>query len=99
MSLANQAKRQAPKFEDQANVEEVNQEETVQPEGNEVVTSVDDIFNAIINKPKEKPKKQISVYLDEDVAKEFEKFGKKYGKGAKSELVNTFLKSKLITNR
>lgn len=37
-------------------------------------------------------KKQVSIYLDTDVIKAFNKFGKENGKGAKSDLVNNFLK-------
>jgi uncharacterized protein (DUF4415 family) len=43
--------------------------------------------------PEKKPeKKQVSIYLDEDVIKAFNRFGRKEGKGAKSELINNFLK-------
>ncbi|MDA2738408.1 hypothetical protein PDQ75_24965 [Bacillus cereus group sp. Bc015] len=37
-------------------------------------------------------KKQVSIYLDTDVIQAFNKFGKDHGKGAKSDLVNNFLK-------
>jgi uncharacterized protein (DUF4415 family) len=54
--------------------------------------SIEAIVGTVTDKPKEKPKRQISIYLDDDVAKEFERFGKKHGKGAKSDLINQFLK-------
>lgn len=37
-------------------------------------------------------KKQVSIYLDTDVIVALNKFGKQKGKGAKSDLVNNFLK-------
>lgn len=37
-------------------------------------------------------KKQVSIYLDTDVITALNKFGKANGKGAKSDLVNNFLK-------
>lgn len=40
-------------------------------------------------------KTQVSIYLDLDVAEAFARFGKVNGKGAKSELVNNFLKEAL----
>jgi uncharacterized protein (DUF4415 family) len=64
-----------------------------------VENPIESIINTVIKKPKEKPKRQISVYLDEDVAKAFEQFGKKHGKGAKSELVNNFLRTALNVNK
>lgn len=67
-------------------------EETTTPE----ITSVDDIFATIENKPKKKKKKPVTIYLDSDVATAFNQFGKQYGKGARSELLNTFLKSKFL---
>lgn len=61
--------------------------------------SIESIINTVVKKPKENPKRQISVYLDEDVAKAFEQFGKKHGKGKKSELVNNFLRIALNVNK
>lgn len=37
-------------------------------------------------------KKQVSIYLDDNVIEAFNEFGKANGKGAKSDLVNNFLK-------
>lgn len=62
--------------------------DTVKNEG----TTVNDIVNQFFSKPKPKKKIQVSFYIDEDIAKEFDKFAKKNGKGAKSELINNFLK-------
>lgn len=62
--------------------------DTIKGEG----TTVNDIVNQFFSKPKPKKKIQVSFYIDEDIAKEFDKFAKKNGKGAKSELINNFLK-------
>jgi uncharacterized protein (DUF4415 family) len=46
---------------------------------------------------KRKPeKKQVSIYLDTDVIEAFNEFGKAEGKGAKSDLVNNFLRKVLL---
>ncbi|MBJ7961680.1 hypothetical protein JDS77_29195 [Bacillus cereus group sp. N28] len=50
---------------------------------------------SITEKPKANKKRQISVYLDENVAKALDKFAKQHGKGAKSDLINSFLKQAL----
>jgi hypothetical protein len=55
-------------------------------------TTLSDIINKIVEKPKKPKKIQVSFYIDEDVAKEFDKFAKRNGKGAKSELLNNFLR-------
>ncbi|OMP66330.1 hypothetical protein [Domibacillus epiphyticus] len=62
---------------------------------NVVGSSVNDILDSVTNKPKTIKKRQISAYIDESVAKKLDKFGKEHGKGAKSELINNFLKSVL----
>lgn len=59
------------------------------------VTSIEDIVNEVTNRPKRKIKRQISTYLDEEVAKAFDKYGNKNGKGAKAILINTLLKKAL----
>lgn len=43
-------------------------------------------------KAKAVEKKQVSIYLDTDVIEAFNEFGKQNGKGAKSDIVNNFLK-------
>ncbi|WP_079524967.1 MULTISPECIES: hypothetical protein [Halobacillus] len=55
--------------------------------------NIESIVSAVTGKEKPVKKRQVSIHLDEDIAKEFEKFGKKHGKGARSNLVNEFLKS------
>lgn len=60
-----------------------------------VTNSLTDIIDSVTNKPKQIKKRQISTYIDEDVAKKLDKFGKEHGKGAKSELINNFLKNAL----
>ncbi|MDQ0976652.1 uncharacterized protein (DUF4415 family) [Neobacillus niacini] len=42
--------------------------------------------------PEKIVKKQVSIYLDTDVIEAFNNFGNEHGKGAKSDLVNNFLK-------
>lgn len=58
-----------------------------------VNNSIKSIAASIVDKPKVTKKRQISAYIDEDLIKELDKFGKKYGKGAKSELINNFLRT------
>ena len=53
---------------------------------------IDDIVSSITATPKQPKKRQVNFYIDEDVIKELEKFNKKHGKGAKSNLVNEFLR-------
>lgn len=45
--------------------------------------------------PEKIEKRQVSIYLDADVIEAFNEFGKANGKGAKSDLVNNFLKQVL----
>ncbi|WP_223700054.1 hypothetical protein [Sutcliffiella deserti] len=59
------------------------------------VTSIEDIVNEVTNRPRPKIKRQISAYLDEEVAKAFNMYGNKNGKGAKTILINTLLKKAL----
>jgi uncharacterized protein (DUF4415 family) len=104
MSLAKQGKKNPktpPKFEDQANIEtteekpEISHSETEVKEQNSTPDAISELVTGVLDKPKPNPKRQISVYVDEGVAKEFEKWGKKHGKGSKSELINNFLKKAL----
>jgi hypothetical protein len=64
-------------------------------EDNGADASLNDILDSVTNKPKQIKKRQISTYIDEDVAKKLDKFGKEHGKGSKSELINNFLKNAL----
>ncbi|OLN21465.1 hypothetical protein BTO30_14780 [Domibacillus antri] len=64
-------------------------------EENQSAASLNDILDSVTNKPKQVKKRQISTYIDEDVARKLDKFGKEHGKGAKSELINNFLKNVL----
>lgn len=58
--------------------------------------SIEGIINEIANREKANTKKrQIAIYLDEDIAKAFDKYAKKNGKGAKSELIEKLLQSTL----
>lgn len=56
---------------------------------------VAELLKGITSKQKQPDKTQISVYLEPKVAKAFNSFGKKHGKGSKSELINNFLKQAL----
>jgi uncharacterized protein (DUF4415 family) len=53
--------------------------------------SIENIVETVSNKVKPIGKKQITLYIDEDVMEEFNQFARKYGKGSKSNLVNNFL--------
>lgn len=50
------------------------------------------VLDQFYQKEKQIEKKQVSIYLDTDVIVALNKFGKQKGKGAKSDLVNNFLK-------
>lgn len=70
-----------------------------QPENNtdvkvntNVNTNVSTNLDEYYSDPDKIVKKQVSIYLDVDVIEALNKFGKLKGKGAKSELVNNFLK-------
>lgn len=101
MSLAKHNKgkgKTPPKFEDQGTLEKDKVEDAptvpaTEKEANSTPASdIEALVSGVIDKPKPIEKRQISVYIDEELAKEFEKFGKKHGKGAKSDLINHFLK-------
>jgi uncharacterized protein (DUF4415 family) len=49
-------------------------------------------FDDIYVPPVKVKNKQVSIYLDTDVIEALNSFGAEHGKGAKSELVNNFLK-------
>lgn len=57
--------------------------------------SIDDIIGKVIGKEKPESKRQVAIYLSQDVAKAFDKYARKYGKGAKSELSEELLRSAL----
>ena len=40
-------------------------------------------------------KTQVSIYLDDDVYKKYQRFGKKFGKGSRSNLINELLRKAL----
>lgn len=50
------------------------------------------VLDQFYQKEKQVEKKQVTIYLDSDVKNALTKFGKANGKGAKSDLVNNFLK-------
>lgn len=56
-------------------------------------TSVDEIFATVTDKQKPIEKEPITIFIDSDIKKKFVAFGKKHGKGSRSELINTFLRS------
>lgn len=66
--------------------------ETENENKNELKSIIDTVIGVQTLQPK---KRQISAYIDEDVAKLLDKFGKKYGKGAKSSLINELLRNTL----
>lgn len=58
-------------------------------------SSVEDILFTVTKKKKPMKKKQISAYIDVDLEEKWLEFGKQYGQGARSELINHFLRSVL----
>jgi uncharacterized protein (DUF4415 family) len=86
-----------PKKEEEVNQEEMNQEveETEEQAETEEEMTIDKIVETVTNAPKAKPKEQVSIYLDADVKKAFDRFAKQNGHGSRSTLVNNFLKKAL----
>lgn len=101
MSLANQGKRNRniPSFED-VGTPEIKETPTPQPAdtkksvvaGTNTNTNNGIDLNAILPEETKILKKQVSIYLDLDVIEALNAFGEARGKGAKSDLVNNFLK-------
>lgn len=93
----------------EAPVEDVTKEEVTTEVKNEVKQEVNDkveievdvfqeFLTSITDVPKPPEKVQVTLYLEPAVAKAFDKHAKKHGKGAKSKLVNDFLKKVLQVN-
>lgn len=61
-------------------------------EGKPEVDSLDGIISKVTNKPKVESKPQLAVYISDDVSKGFNRYARKHGKGAKSELVDELLR-------
>lgn len=102
--LANQGNRNhkleksVPAFEEVGTPPVVETTETpeVKTEDKPVVkaaTSVDEIIATVTDKQKPIEKEPITIFIDSDIKKKFVAFGKKHGKGSRSELINTFLRS------
>jgi uncharacterized protein (DUF4415 family) len=95
-------KKGTPKFptkpeNNKENHEQLEHPETKKiPENNVIKVKEGQSLNQAISNfyvpPEKIEKKQVSIYLDEDVIEAFNEFGKANGKGAKSDLVNNFLK-------
>jgi uncharacterized protein (DUF4415 family) len=91
-------KKGTPKFPTKKeNHEQLEHPETKKiPENKAIKVKEGQTLNQAISEfyapPVKIEKKQVSIYLDEDVIEEFNKFGAEHGKGAKSDLVNNFLK-------
>lgn len=64
-------------------------------ESEETTDSIEGIITKVTNKPKTVSKRQVAIYIDDDVAKAFDQYARKGGKGSKSELVNELLRSSL----
>lgn len=62
------------------------------PSYNNVSGEVNNRINEFYTPEQKIKKKQVSIYLDTDVITAFNKFGEEHGKGAKSDIVNNFLK-------
>ena len=79
-----------------------NNGDNVGTDDNSQVTTTDEpkditsILQSVTKKAQTKNEKiQVSIYLDEDVHKKYQKFGRKFSKGARSELVNELLRKAL----
>ncbi|AVD54649.1 hypothetical protein BEH_26190 (plasmid) [Priestia filamentosa] len=105
MSLGKQSKgRIAPKMDDVSNINDevkISTNKSINTEINDNINNenknedklnVNEKIDMYFKKETKVNKKQVSIYLDEDVVKAFNKFGRKEGKGAKSDLINNFLK-------
>ncbi|MED2777514.1 hypothetical protein P4278_26195 [Bacillus thuringiensis] len=57
--------------------------------------SVSQILEKITSRTSKPKKIQRSIYLSEDISKRFDRYGKKFGKGAKSDLIEDFLREAL----
>ncbi|PGS83948.1 hypothetical protein COC69_01135 [Bacillus cereus] len=57
--------------------------------------SVSQLLEKITSKNNKIKKIQRSIYLNEDISKKFDRYGKKFGKGAKSDLIENFLREAL----
>lgn len=86
----------------QADDVDVNVKSEVGTDENTQVTTTDEpkditsILKSVTKKAQTKNEKiQVSIYLDEDVHKKYQKFGRKFSKGARSELVNELLRKAL----
>lgn len=64
-------------------------------DSNNDVDTFDGIITKINSKVKPIPKRQIAFYLDEDIARAFDKYARRNGKGAKSELIGELLRPAL----
>lgn len=95
-------KLQAPQRASEGVTEEAQiqeqQEHQSEPQNNDSSAGGDigSILGEITAKKSTKFNKvQVSIYLDEDVHKKYQRFGKKFSKGARSELVNELLRKAL----
>lgn len=75
--------------------DKVDSNDTSKVNNEEVTDSIEGIITKVTNKPKPAKKPQVALYLDDDVARAFNHYASKEGKGAKSELVNELLRSAL----
>lgn len=57
--------------------------------------NVSKLLEKIASKNNKQKKIQRSIYLSEDISKKFDRYGKKMGKGAKSDLIEDFLREAL----
>jgi uncharacterized protein (DUF4415 family) len=90
-------KKGTPKFPTKPENNKENHEQLEHPETKnipetKVNTNTGTNLEQFYNPPEKIEKKQVSIYLDTDVIEAFNEFGKQQGKGAKSDLVNNFLK-------
>jgi hypothetical protein len=96
MSLANQGKNKEKVigFDEAGKPQQAKEEQSVTEA---TPKTIDDIIQeSLIPKPIQK--EQVSIYLDPEVKKAFDKYGKTHGKGARSMLVNNFIKNAMKAN-
>lgn len=63
------------------------------PEGKDVLDNIIDEVTTDLRPPNKK--RQVSFYLEEDIARAFDRYAKKNGKGAKSKMIEELLRTTL----
>lgn len=94
--MSNERKLIHTQAEDVNEQSEVGTNETTEVTTTDEPKDITSILKSVTKKAQTKNEKiQVSIYLDEDVHKKYQKFGRKFSKGARSELVNELLRKAL----